>query len=138
MRDLPNLSSLSILSSPLTLVFNSYTQPLLVLSAIPFSAIGVIWAFFLHAQALSFFAMLGGLALIGVIVNDSLVMVSHLNYLKQKLSTTTPVFEWVVRGAKERLRAVVLTTLTTLAGVIPMAYGIGGSDFLLHSLSTPE
>lgn len=119
----------------LVLLFNSYTQPLLVLSAIPFSAIGVIWAFFLHAQALSFFAMLGGLALIGVIVNDSLVMVSHLNYLKQKLSTTTPVFEWVVRGAKERLRAVVLTTLTTLAGVIPLAYGIGGSDFLLQPIA---
>jgi multidrug efflux pump subunit AcrB len=102
----------------LVLLFNSYTQPLLVLSAIPFSAIGVIWAFFLHAQALSFFAMLGGLALIGVIVNDSLVMVSHLNYLKQKLSTTTPVFEWVVRGAKERLRAVVLTTLATLISAV--------------------
>lgn len=118
----------------LVLLFNSYTQPLLVLSAIPFSAIGVIWAFFLHGQALSFFAMLGGLALIGVIVNDSLVMVSHLNYLKQKLSTT-PVFEWVIRGAKERLRAVVLTTLTTLAGVIPLAYGIGGSDFILQPMA---
>ncbi len=118
----------------LVLLFNSYTQPLLVLSAIPFSAIGVIWAFFLHAQALSFFAMLGGLALIGVIVNDSLVMVSHLNYLKQKLPTV-PVFEWVVRGAKERLRAVVLTTLTTLAGVIPLAYGIGGNDFILQPMA---
>ncbi len=119
----------------LVLLFNSYTQPLLVLSAIPFSAIGVIWAFFLHAQALSFFAMLGGLALIGVIVNDSLVMMSHLNYLKQKLSATTPVFKWVIRGVKERLRAVILTTLTTLAGVIPLAYGIGGSDFILQPMA---
>jgi hypothetical protein len=79
--------------------------------------------------------MLGGVALIGVIVNDSLVMVSHLNYLKQKVSTTTPVFEWVVRGAKERLRAVVLTTLTTLAGVLTLAYGIGGSAFLLQPMA---
>jgi multidrug efflux pump subunit AcrB len=58
----------------LILLFDSYTQPLLVLSAIPFSVIGVIWAFFLHSEPLSFFALLGTLALVGVIVNDSLVM----------------------------------------------------------------
>ncbi len=119
----------------LILLFNSYTQPLLVLSAIPFAAIGVIWAFFLHGEPLSFFAMLGALALIGVIVNDSLVMVSHLNYLKQKASADTPVLVWIVQGAKERLRAVVLTTLTTLAGVIPLAYGIGGTDFILKPMA---
>ncbi|HIB28747.1 MAG TPA: efflux RND transporter permease subunit, partial [Candidatus Thioglobus sp.] len=55
----------------LVLLFNSYTQPLLILSAIPFSVIGVIWAFFLHGETLSFFAILGVLALVGVIVNDS-------------------------------------------------------------------
>lgn len=119
----------------LVLLFDSYTQPLLVLSAIPFAAIGVIWAFFLHAEPLSFFAMLGSLALIGVIVNDSLVMVSHLNYLKRKLSATTPVFKWIIQGAKDRLRAVVLTTLTTLAGVVPLAYGIGGTDFILKPMA---
>jgi multidrug efflux pump subunit AcrB len=47
-------------------LFDSYTQPLLVLSAIPFSVIGVIWAFFLHSEPLSFFALLGTLALVGV------------------------------------------------------------------------
>ncbi len=119
----------------LVLLFDSYTQPLLVLSAIPFAAIGVIWAFFLHGEPLSFFAMLGTLALIGVIVNDSLVMVSHLNYLQQKLSATTPAVEWIVQGAKDRLRAVVLTSLTTLAGIIPLAYGIGGSDFILKPMA---
>ncbi|MDC9715027.1 MAG: efflux RND transporter permease subunit [Gammaproteobacteria bacterium] len=119
----------------LILLFDSYIQPLLVLSAIPFSVIGVIWAFFLHGEPLSFFALLGTLALIGVIVNDSLVLVTHLNYLKQKLSATMPAFEWVIQGAKDRLRAVVLTTLTTLAGVIPLAYGIGGTDFILKPMA---
>ena len=119
----------------LVLLFDSYTQPLLVLSAIPFATIGVIWAFFLHAEPLSFFAVLGTLALIGVIVNDSLVMVSHLNYLRQKLAATTPALVWIVQGSKERLRAVVLTTLTTLAGVIPLAYGIGGTDFILKPMA---
>ena len=118
------------------LLFNSYTQPLLVLSAIPFSVIGVIWAFFLHGETLSFFAVLGTLALVGVIVNDSLVLVSHLNYLKDKvIDKTTSAHEFIVRGAKDRLRAVVLTTLTTLAGVIPLAYGIGGTDYILQPMA---
>ncbi|CAC9451978.1 Acriflavin resistance protein [uncultured Gammaproteobacteria bacterium] len=119
----------------LILLFDSYTQPLLVLSAIPFSVIGVIWAFFLHSEPLSFFALLGTLALVGVIVNDSLVMVVHLNYLKQKLSASTPALEWVTQGAKDRLRAVILTSLTTLAGIIPLAYGIGGTDFILKPMA---
>jgi multidrug efflux pump subunit AcrB len=119
----------------LILLFDSYTQPLLVLSAIPFSVIGVIWAFFLHGEPLSFFALLGTLALVGVIVNDSLVMVTHLNYLKQKLSATTPALEWIVQGAKDRLRAVILTSLTTLAGITPLAYGIGSTDFILKPMA---
>ncbi|MEO1945665.1 MAG: efflux RND transporter permease subunit [Candidatus Thioglobus sp.] len=119
----------------LALLFNSYSQPMLVISVIPFSAVGVIWAFFLHGETLSFFALLGGLALVGIIVNDSLVMVSHLNYLKSKLADTVPAVEWVAQGAKDRLRAVVLTTLTTLAGVMPLAYGIGGTDHLLMPMA---
>jgi multidrug efflux pump subunit AcrB len=120
----------------LVLLFNSYTQPLLVLSAIPFSVIGVIWAFFLHGETLSFFAILGTLALVGVIVNDSLVLVSHLNYLKEKVvDATTSAHGFIIKGAKDRLRAVVLTTLTTLAGVIPLAYGIGGTDYILQPMA---
>ncbi len=119
----------------LVILFNSYTQPLLILSAIPFSVIGVIWAFFLHGETLSFFAVLGTLALIGVIVNDSLVMVSHLNYLKGKILDKVDVHQWIIQGSKDRLRAVVLTSLTTLAGIIPLAYGIGGTDFILQPMA---
>jgi len=119
----------------LVLLFNSYTQPLLILSAIPFSVIGVIWAFFLHGETLSFFAILGVLALVGVIVNDSLVLVSHLNYLKDKTLEKLTLHQWIVKGAKDRLRAVVLTSLTTLAGIIPLAYGIGGTDYILQPMA---
>jgi len=119
----------------LVILFNSYTQPLLILSAIPFSVIGVIWAFFLHGETLSFFAILGTLALVGVIVNDSLVMVSHLNYLKTKALDKLTIHEWIIQGSKDRLRAVVLTSLTTLAGIIPLAYGIGGTDYILQPMA---
>lgn len=120
----------------LVLLFNSFTQPILILFAIPFSIIGVVWAFFLHGDVLSFFAMLGTLALVGVIVNDSLVLVSHLNYLKRKPENQNidPKI-WIVEGTKDRLRAVLLTTLTTLAGVLPLAYGIGGTDFILQPMA---
>jgi len=119
----------------LVLLFNSYSQPLIILSAIPFSVIGVIWAFFLHGEVLSFFAILGVLALVGVIVNDSLVLVSHLNYLKDKSLEKLTIHQWIVKGVKDRLRAVILTSLTTLAGILPLAYGLGGTDYLLQPMA---
>jgi multidrug efflux pump subunit AcrB len=78
--------------------------------------------------------MTGALGLMGVIVNDSLVMVSHLNYTKQKSAQLDDKIVWVARGSRDRLRAVVLTTLTTMAGVLPLAYGIGGTDEFLQPM----
>lgn len=119
----------------LMLLFNSYTQPLMVLTSVPFSLIGVVWAFYFHGEFLSFFTILGSLALIGVIVNDSLVMTSHLNDVKNEIKdiNDSPL-KWIAKGSTDRLRAVVLTSITTLAGVIPLAYGIGGTDFLLQPM----
>jgi multidrug efflux pump subunit AcrB len=120
----------------LMILFNSYSQPFMVLAAIPFGIIGVIWAFFLHNEPLSFFSVLGFLALIGVVVNDSLVLVSHINdKLKKQSDKFKTKITLVANGAKERLRAVVLTTFTTLGGVLPLAYGWGGSDFLLQPMA---
>ena len=118
----------------LSILFNSYSQPLLVLAGFPFALIGVVWAFYFHGEPLSFFAMTGALGLMGVIVNDSLVMVSHLNYIKQKSAQLDDKIVWIARGSRDRLRAVVLTTLTTMAGVLPLAYGVGGTDEFLQPM----
>ncbi len=118
----------------LAILFNSYSQPMLVLAAVPFSLIGVVWAFYFHGEPLSFFALTGSLALMGVIVNDSLVMVSHLNFIKEKSAALEDKIVWIARGSRDRLRAVVLTTLTTMAGVLPLAYGIGGTDVFLQPM----
>jgi multidrug efflux pump subunit AcrB len=118
----------------LAILFNSYSQPMLVLAAVPFSLIGVVWAFYFHGEPLSFFALTGSLALMGVIVNDSLVMVSHLNYIKKKSAQLEDKIIWIAKGSRDRLRAVVLTTLTTMAGVLPLAYGIGGTDVFLQPM----
>jgi multidrug efflux pump subunit AcrB len=118
----------------ISLLFNSYSQPLLVILSIPFAMIGVVWAFFFHSETFSFFVLLGVLALVGVVVNDSLVMISHLNHIKKEVGESFVSKEWIARGAKDRLRAVILTTLTTLAGVLPLIYGFGGKDAFLQPM----
>jgi len=118
----------------ISLLFNSYSQPLLVILSIPFALIGVVWAFFFHSETFSFFVLLGVLALVGVVVNDSLVMISHLNHIKKEAGENVISKEWIAKGAKDRLRAVVLTTLTTLAGVLPLIYGLGGKDVFLQPM----
>jgi multidrug efflux pump subunit AcrB len=111
----------------LVLLFNSFVQPFIVMTAIPFGIVGVIIAFALHAEPMSFVGMLGVIGLAGVVVNDSLVLVNHVNRLRHRNSGGS-VLELTAQGTADRLRAVILTTLTTIAGLIPLAYGFGGSD----------
>jgi multidrug efflux pump subunit AcrB len=112
----------------LALILGSLTQPIIVGLAIPFGIIGIIWALFLHGMDLGIMSIIGLLGTAGVAVNDSLIMVHAIN----KLTSDAGKFEitQIIEGASSRLRAIVLTTVTTLGGVFPMAYGwIGESGF---------
>ncbi len=111
----------------LILLFNSIWQPLLVIVAIPFGIVGVIVGFSIHDQALGFLGMIGVIGLAGVVVNDSLVLVAHVNELR-KQHPERKIREIVAQGTSNRLRAVLLTTISTVAGLLPLAYGIGGTD----------
>jgi multidrug efflux pump subunit AcrB len=111
----------------LILLFNSVTQPFMVLIAIPFGLCGVIIAFALHGEPLSFLAMTGIIGLGGVVVNDSLVLVDHLNELKRKEKDKS-LTELVAFGTANRLRPILLTTFTTVSGLLPLAYGLGGES----------
>ena len=111
----------------LLLLFNSLVQPVLVMIAIPFGLVGVILAFALHQQALGFLAMLGVVGLTGILVNDSLILVNLVNRMKSSHPGMT-ARERIVSATKSRLRPIVLTSITTVAGLLPMAYGLGGSD----------
>ncbi|SFV68974.1 Acriflavin resistance protein [hydrothermal vent metagenome] len=120
----------------LSVLFNSYSQPILVLFAIPFGVIGIIWSFFLHGEPLSFFAILGLLALVGVVVNGAIVLMDHLNHKNINLmQNKEDIIMAIASGTKNRFRPIVLTTLTTLAGILPMVYGIGGTDALLRPMA---
>jgi len=111
----------------LTLLFNSVWQPWMVMMAIPFGLVGVITGFALHGLDLGFLSMIGTIGLAGVVVNDSLVLVAHINELRER-HPERPLQEVVAEGTLNRLRAVLLTTITTVAGLLPLAYGIGGND----------
>ena len=116
----------------LMILFNSALQPLMIISAIPFGVIGVIFAFYLHNQPFTFMAMLGIIGMSGVVVNDSLVLVKHINNKRKQHAFS---LELLASGVTERLRAVLLTSFTTIAGVMPLAYAWGGSDAMLESMA---
>jgi multidrug efflux pump subunit AcrB len=109
----------------LILLFDSWFQPFIIMTAIPFGFAGVVIVFFLHGLPLSFMGLIGCLGLLGIVVNDSLIMVSHLNTLRKDHKLNIAM---ILKGAGDRLRAVLLTTITTVAGTIPTIYGFGGSE----------
>ena len=114
------------------LVLKKVGQTLFVMSLIPVGLIGVIWALYIHGLNFAFFSLLGFLGLIGIIVNDSIVMLDQLNKHHDD-GDYTP--EKIAEGAKTRLRPILMTTMTTIGGLIPGAYGIGGSQPFIVQLS---
>ncbi|MDJ0699932.1 MAG: efflux RND transporter permease subunit [Woeseiaceae bacterium] len=111
----------------LLLLFNSLIQPLVVMFAVPFGLIGVIFAFAIHGEAIGFLAMLGVIGLVGIVVNDSLILVNLVNRMRAT-NAEISAKSAVVDATKHRLRPILLTSVTTVAGLLPMAYGVGGSD----------
>lgn len=114
----------------LAVQFNNFRYPIIVMTAIPFGAIGIILSFFVHdlvwmPTPLSFFAMLGMVALTGVVVNASLVLVV---FIQRAMEEGLSMRDAIMQAGKRRLRAVLLTAATTIMGLLPTAYGWGGSD----------
>ncbi|MFC1549899.1 efflux RND transporter permease subunit [Candidatus Neomarinimicrobiota bacterium] len=111
----------------LILLFNSITQPALVMFAIPFGMVGVVGAFALHGEPLGFMAMLGVIGMMGVVVNDSLILVNFIN-AHRKEDPDKKFIRIVAEGTSSRLRPIILTSVTTIVGLMPTAYGFGGDD----------
>ena len=98
-----------------------------MLSVVPFGIGGALFILFVHNQVLSFFAIIGMIALIGIMVNNSLVLIWHLMET-EKECTRENLVEFVIKGTQSRVRPILLTTVTTVAGLIPLAYGFSGYD----------
>lgn len=109
----------------LVFLFENLFQPVLILLTIPLGVVAVVWAFFFHNKPLSFMGMLSIIALGGVIVNNSIMLIDFVNKLRAK---GLDRYESIMEAARIRLRPIFLTSLTTVAGLLPTAYGIGGFD----------
>jgi len=103
----------------LAIPLHSYVQPLVVMSAIPFGLLGAVAGHLLMGLDLSIQSILGMLALTGVVVNDSLVMVDYTNMLRKK---GLSLLEAVKKAGRVRFRAILLTSLTTFIGLLPLMF----------------
>jgi len=119
----------------LVLLFNSLGKPFIIMLSIPFGVVGIILAFWLHGISLyGFFAVIGALGLSGVVVNDAIIMLTKLDNQFDYSLAPGKLHQQIGNIAQTRLRAVILTTLTTVAGIIPTAYGWAGYDAMLAQM----
>ena len=109
--------ALIVMFSMLAVAFHSYTQPILVMSAIPFGMVGAVWGHVVMGFSLSLMSMMGLIALSGVVVNDSLILIVSINRYREGGMST---WEAVVAGGARRFRPILLTSLTTFFGLAPM------------------
>ena len=115
----------------ISLIFNSYKKPIIVILAIPLGIIGVFLSIFMHGMAISMFVGIALIGLMGVIVNNSIIMV----YISSNQNDDLSNDETIINVAKSRLRPILLTTITTIFGLLPTGYGIGGYDPVLSPMS---
>ena len=97
--------------------FRSYSQPLLLMIMIPFSFIAVAWGHWIHDFPINILSALGIIALIGIMVNDGLVLIGKFNtYLREGMKFDEALYQ----AGRSRFRAIFLTSLTTIAGIAPL------------------
>ncbi len=111
--------AISVIFAILATLFRSYFQPFIVMSAIPFGIVGAIWGHIILGFDISILSMMGILALTGVVVNDSLVL---LDFANRSIKAGVPVEDALHLAGVARWRAIILTTLTTAAGLGPMLF----------------
>jgi multidrug efflux pump subunit AcrB len=114
-------------------IFSSWTRPLVVMSIIPFGLIGAIWGHLHWDVPLSLFSVIGLIGMTGIIINDSIVLVGTIDeYAKER-----GLFPAIIDGTVDRLRPVLLTTLTTVLGLMPLLYeGSRQAEFLKPTVIT--
>ena len=116
--------------------FNSYTQPLIILTTIPFALIGAMLGLLISNNPFSIISLFGFVALAGIVVNDAIVLLSFLNDRRDlKHLSKTNLWRSVIDAGRLRLRPIILTSLTTVFGLLPMAIGIGGKSQMWSPLA---
>lgn len=121
----------------IALMLGSFLEAFFVIAIVPFSFAAVVVTFFVHGTPFSLFAMMGSVGLAGVVVNSSIVMVDAIHRrlahvpAEERHEHEADMIDAVV----SRLRPIIVTSITTLGGVLPMAYGVGGYDVVVAPMS---
>ena len=118
----------------LSLQFNSFTQPFIIMITIPFVTLGVMVGLLVSNNPLTFITLIGLLALTGIVVNDSLVLIDFIN--RYRKDHPKQLYLAIVRACHVRMRPIILTSLTTIFGLAPMAFGLGGKSIFWAPLAT--
>lgn len=113
----------------LVFMFKSFLRPFIIMLTIPLGFVGFSVAFFLHQRPISFLALVGIIGLAGIIVNSGIVLIDFIESMRKE--GKHDLHDILVKASGMRLRAVVTTSLTTVSGLFPTAYGIGGADSML-------
>ena len=129
LRELGFAAIICVLSifAALVILFNSTSQPLLVMLCIPFGLVGVVICYLVQGLSVGMMAITGVIGLVGVLVNDSLVLLHTLNETRKSRTGPLSVSE-VVAVATRRFRPIFITSVTTAVGLLPTAYGILGEN----------
>jgi multidrug efflux pump subunit AcrB len=112
-----SIAALFLIYALIAIPLHSYTQPLVIMSVIPFGLIGAVFGHIVMGKAISMFSLFGLIALAGVVVNDSLIMVDFINKARQ---AGVEVEKAVIQSGSQRFRAIILTSLTTAVGLMPI------------------
>ena len=128
------LIGLGLIYTILALVFSSYSKPLVIMSVIPFGMIGALVGHFIQGYEFNFLSMIALLGLSGILVNNSIILISRID---ERHATGEDFEESIINGVNDRLRAVVLTSLTTVLGLAPMLFETSTqAQFLLPMVIT--
>lgn len=111
--------------------FESLTYPFVIMFSLPFALVGVFIGLWLTGTAMGVMGLLGVLMLVGIVVNNGIVLV---DYTRLCVAREMPIYEAVVAAGRSRLRPILMTTLTTVIGMIPMAVGNGVGAEMWNSL----
>ena len=118
----------------LSLQFNSFTQPFIIMVTIPFASLGVLIGLLVSNNPLTFITLIGLLTLTGIVVNDSLVLIDFIN--RYRKDHPDRIYLAIVLACHVRMRPIILTSITTICGLAPMAFGLGGKSIFWAPLAT--
>ena len=122
------LLAIALIFLVMAALFESTTFPLSIIGSIGFSVIGVFWFFMITGTTFSFMATIGIMILVGVVVNNGIVLVDHVNNLRRD---GLPRDEALLQAGRDRLRPILMTVATTILGLLPLALSatkVGGDD----------